>query len=391
MNFKPSSTRPWPLAALCATLLALGPLVACSRPQATTPEAATAAPLLLGREDVAALSGGTLAQGPVVSGAIQPARRADLRSEVASVVLQVFKENGENVNKGDLLVRLDDTAIRDSLRSAQESVRAVQQALDQSERQLQRLKTLQAQGMTSLQALEDAEVRRNNVQSEWVSAQARLASAQQQLQRTEVRAPFSGVVSDRKVSPGDTAMMGKELLKVIDPASLRFEGSVAADRVHELQLGQAVSYRVNGYPDDRFSGVLKRIDVAANPTTRALEVVVEFQGGKGPRSAGLFAEGHIQTQSRSALMLEESALVRQGDKVYVWALRGAALAKVAVQLGERDVRSGQWAVVAGIKEGERYLRKPISSLREGQKFEMAPNGTTSRAAEAAGSQARFGG
>ena len=125
--------------------------------------ASAAAPtLLLAAEDLRTLESSLLASGPVVSGSLQPERRADLRAEVGALVQQVLKDNGEPVRSGELLVRLDDTAIRESLTSADESVRASTQAFEQAERQVQRLKTLQAQGMTSTQALEDAEVRRNN-------------------------------------------------------------------------------------------------------------------------------------------------------------------------------------------------------------------------------------
>ena len=79
----------------------------------------------------------------MVSGALQPERRADLRAEVAAVVLQVLKDNGESVRAGDALLRLDDTAVRDSLTSAEETVRASTQAFEQTERTAQRLKTLQ--------------------------------------------------------------------------------------------------------------------------------------------------------------------------------------------------------------------------------------------------------
>src|SRR2546423_686947 len=217
-------------------------------------EAAARAPaLLLAPEDLRTLAGTGAAAGPVITGSIQPARRADLRAEVSAIVLAVLKENGEAVKAGDLLVRLDDTAIRDSLGSAEESARALTQAYEQAERQVQRLKTLQGQGMTSMQALEDAEVRRNNAQSDLVAAKARVVSARQQLHRTEVRAPFAGVVSDRKVSAGDTAAVGKELVKVIDPQSMRFEGLVSADHVNELRLGQDVRFRVNGYQGE-FTG-----------------------------------------------------------------------------------------------------------------------------------------
>ena len=93
-------------------------LVACQRPgggAAGNPAATASAPLLIAPEDMRTLTAGGAGQGPVITGSIQPARRADLRAEVSAVVMAVPKENGETVKSGDLLVRLDDTAIRDGL------------------------------------------------------------------------------------------------------------------------------------------------------------------------------------------------------------------------------------------------------------------------------------
>jgi RND family efflux transporter MFP subunit len=349
-------------------------LVACARTdppaQGATAQAGT---LLLAAEDVRTLDTSFQAAGPAISGSLQPERRADLRAEVGALVQQVLKENGEAVRPGELLVRLDDTAIRDSLTSAEEAVRAAAQSHDQAERQVQRLKTLQGQGMISMQALEDAEVRRNNSQSDLVAARARVVSARQQLQRTEVRAPFEGVVSERKVSVGDTAQVGKELVKVIDPRSMRFEGLVSADRMHELKIGQAVSFRVNGYPQREFAGTVRRIDAAANATTRQVEVLVGFADpAAAPRVAGLFAEGRVETGGAQVLMLPDSSLVREGEAAFVWRVSGQAVGKVQVKLGERDPRSGQFPVLAGVAAGERILRSPGSALVDGQKFAYAP-------------------
>ena len=363
---------------LLSALLTACLLVACGKGDkpAATPQTGTAAQapaLLLAAEDLHTVGVSDQAQGAVITGSIQPERRADLRAEVSAVVLQVLKENGEAVRSGDLLVRLDDTAIRDSLASAEESARAAAQAFEQAERQVQRLKTLQGQGMTSIQALEDAEVRRNTTQSELVAAMARVVSARQQMHRTEVRAPFDGVVSDRKVSAGDTAAIGKELVKVIDPRSMRFEGLVSSDRMHEIQPGQAVSFRVNGYPDTPFAGKVKRVDAAANPTTRQVEVLVEFSGNNIPRVAGLYAEGRIASGGTQALTLSEASVVRSGDAAYVWRvnLKDKTLAKVPVQLGERDARSGEYPLRGGLAAGERILRNPGSALVDGQKIELA--------------------
>ncbi len=329
-------------------------------------------PLLIGQEDIVTLHNNTLASGPAITGSVQPERRADLRAEVSSVVLQVLKENGEAVKKGDVLVRLDDTSIRDALASSEEAARVSEQGRDQAERQFQRLKTLRASGMTSMQQLEDAEIRRNNSLSDLAAAKARSVQARQQLQRTLVKAPFDGIVSDRKVSAGDTAQIGKELIKVIDPTSLRFEGLVSADKINDVKIGQTVSFKLNGQEQRDVIGKVKRIDPAANPTTRQVGVLVAFAGGMQPRVSGLYAEGHIETESVQALTSPDSALVRSGDKTFAWRLKDGVLHKVPLVIGARDQRSGDYAVRNGLAEGDQLIRNPNTMLKEGQKVSLSP-------------------
>ncbi|KPF54052.1 secretion protein HlyD [beta proteobacterium AAP51] len=334
--------------------------------------AAPAATLLLAPEDLLTLSPSRLASGPVITGSIQPEKRADLRAELGAVVLQVLKENGQTVQRGDLLVRLDDTAIRDSLTSAQESQRASSQAFEQAERQVERLRTLQAQGMTSMQALEDAQVRRNNAQSDLVAARSRVATAQQQLRRTEVRAPFDGVLSERRVSAGDTVQVGRELVKVIDPRSMRFEGLVSADRLAELKPGLPVSFRINGFTQAEFTGEVRRVDATANPITRQVEVLVDFKpASSAPQVAGLFAEGRIDTGTQTTLRVPESAVVRAGEATQVWKFQGSQIQRVAVKLGERDNRRGEFPVLGGLASGDRVLRTPVGTLVDGQAARLA--------------------
>jgi len=327
--------------------------------------------LLVSSEDVLTVQSNSLASGPVITGAIQPERKADLRAEVSAVVLQVLKENGDPVKRGDVLVKLDETSIRDSLLSAEEALRAATQAHEQSQRALERLKTLRASGMTSAQALDDAEVRRNSALSEMSAARSRLAAARQQVGRTVVRAPFDGIVSERKVSNGDTAAIGKELLKVIDPTSMRFEGKVSADKIAAVKVGQPVMFRVNGYGEQQFSGVVKRIDPSANDVTRQVEVLVAFANGVQPRVSGLYAEGRIDAETADALTLPESAMVRAGDKTYAWKVKGNTLARADLGVGTRDPRTGNFEIRNGLASGDTVLRHPSSNLKDGQKVELA--------------------
>lgn len=361
--------------ALTGVAVALVMLVSgCQKPGESPAAAADAVVLSLGNEDVLVMGQGGSVGGLSLTGSLQAERRADLRAEVGSVVLRVARDNGEPVKRGELLIKLDDAAIRDTLASAEEAVRAASRSAEGAERQYQRLKALQAQGMTSIQALEDSEVRRNLAQSELVAAQARVATARQQLERTEVRAPFDGVVSARKVSAGDTAGVGKELIQVIDPSSLRFDALAAADQVAALRVGQGVSIRVQGREAAPLSGRVRRIDAVAQPITRQVAVIVDLQadGGRLPTGLipGLYAEGQVAAQGPRVLSLPETALIREGDKIYVWTLAGEVVQRRAVSVEPRDARTGRFVVASGLQDGDRVLRSPGSRPAEGQRYTL---------------------
>src|SRR6187399_2885212 len=281
-----------------AIVISVFSLAGCGKGAAgKTADAEKLAPMLISPEDVLTVSSNAMATGPSITGSIEPERRADLRAEVSAVVLAVLKENGDPVKRGDLLVRLDQTSIRDSLTAADASARAADQAYEQAERQYQRMATLKQTGVVSTQQLEDVEIRRNSAQSDRAAARTRVVTARQQLERTEVRAPFDGVVSDRKVS---------------------------ADSIGQVKPGQKVWFKVHGFSADEFTGVITRVNPAANVTTRQVEVLVSFdEGKKQPNVAGLYAEGHVETQSAAALSLPSASIVNEGDSSFAWRVNGA--------------------------------------------------------------------
>jgi len=348
---------------------ALAMLTACDRTaQGGTGDGPVELPaLLLSAEDILVLANQKQASGPAVTGSILPEKRADLRAEVSAIVLSVLKENGDPVKRGQLLVQLDDTSIRDTLASAQTAAEAASQAYDQAQRQYERMVKLREGGLVSAQQVEDAEVRRNAAHSDREAARSRLVAAQQQQQRTMVRAPFDGIVSDRRVSAGDTAQVGKELLKVIDPSSLRFEGFVSADSIGAVRPGQPVTFRVHGFEGQDFSGSVTRVNPTANAMTRQVEVLVSFGNGQQrPGVAGLYAEGRIETDAKEGISVPASVIVREGDAAYVWKVQGGKLQKTPLKLGDRDPRRGEYVVVSGVAAGDQLLRYPTTTLHDGQ-------------------------
>lgn len=354
--------------AVTATLLSLS---GCHNADSKSAKNGATDVLLIAPEDITTVHTSSFASGPVITGAIQPEKRADLRAEISSVVMQVYKENGETVHKGDLLVRLDDTSIRDSLNSAQESERVASQALDQATRQFERLKTLRASGMASAQQLEDAESKRNTSESDLAAAKTRTVQARQQLQRTEIRAPFDGIIGERKVSNGDTAQIGKELVKVIDPSSMRFEGLISADMVSMVKVGQVVNFQINGYPGKNFAGLVKRIDPEANAVSRQVGVLVSFKDSAPSLVSGLYAEGQVESSAVPALIIPDVAIARSGDKISAWKIKDNTLHRVDIALGARDQRRGDYVVKSGLVDGDVLLRNPTTTLIDGQKVDTS--------------------
>lgn len=346
-------------------LMVFALLQGCSKPdQPTETVADKPVTISLVAADLLQLSPGDLSRGPMISGSLQPVIKAELNAEVSGIVTQVHKDNGDLVKAGELLVQLDQTTYRDKLMSAQEAERSAAVTSDQASKQLRRMQSLNKQGLVTAELLESAEIKANQSQSDLASAKARLVEARQQLDRTAVRAPFDGVVSVRKTSAGDTAQIGKALMVVIDPASMRFEGYIAADQVGQVKVGQAVNFKINGYQDQRFDGVVERINPAANENTRQVQLFVAIDNKKD-LVAGLYAEGFIAVANQQSLMVPPSVLVQEGDNSFVWQLVDNKLKKVKVSTGSRDPRWGTVEVLSGVNTGDQILRHPQGALVDG--------------------------
>jgi hypothetical protein len=105
-------------------------------------------------------------------------------------------------------------------------------------------------------------------------------------------------------------------------------------------------------------------------------------GSEPPKVAGLYAEGQVATGGQKAVMLPESALTKEGENAFAWRVQGSTLKKVPVKLGERDLRSGDIVILAGLAEGDQLLRKPSSTLVDGQPVERAAAAAAAPAASA---------
>ena len=338
-----------------AALAALGLAAGCRRDPDANAEQPTGSVTILGPESVVVLDSVTLKSGPAISGTLTAEREARVRAQVAGTVTATYLEQGQRVTQGAVLARIDDQAVRDAYFSARSQVRSAQLAQEVAKRNLERSETLARAGAIADRDLETATWNATNADAQLADAKARLASAEQELQYTTVRAPFAGVVSERSASAGDVVQTGGALYTIIDPASLRFDGTVPAEQVGQLERGASVEFAISGYPGKVFNGKLDRINPTADPATRQVRVYVSVPNPDQRLVAGLYAEGRVGTAVRRAVVAPASAVDQRGVTPTVLRIRQGRVEQVTVQLGARDEADDRIELRSGVAAGDTLL------------------------------------
>jgi membrane fusion protein, multidrug efflux system len=354
-------------------VLALAIGVGACKPPGGGAEATDAGPMVVGRENVAKVVRDTISSGPRLAGSLEPKLQAQVRAEAGGDVTQVLVDLGQPVKKGELLAQIDATAARDQALSAQSSLAAAQNDLEVAKRQLDRTTRLVEAGAL---AERDMEVARSNV----ASAEARLGSARaavattgKQFSSATVRSPMDGVVSQRAVNRGDVVAPGAPLFTIIEPSSMRLEGSVPSSEIGAMKIGLPVRFTVRGYGTQTFEGTVERIAPAADPATRQIPILVSIPNVEGKLIAGLFAEGRVSTQTRQALVVPDSAVEIGASAANVMRLKDGKVEQVPVQVGVRDEATERVEIVSGVSEGDVLLTGPARTITPGTPVALAEN------------------
>ena len=345
-----SSTRARALAAIVA-IAAMG---GCSSGSAEGSDSATAV-TTVGTENITVVTTGTLQSGPTVSGTITPEREASVRAQVGGSVLQTLVDQGQAVRAGQSLARIEAGGLQDVFLSARAGVTSASNSADIARRELERAQKLFAAGAIAERDMEQARRGAIAANAALADARARLATAQKQVSNTNVTAPIAGVVSERAVSAGDVVQPGAALFTVVDPRSMRLEGSVPAEELAQVRLGAPVSFTVNGYPGRTFAGRVTRINPTADPATRQVRILISIPNAEGRLVGGLFATGRLASESRTGMVVPVTAVDSRTSAPAVFRIKGGKVERVAVQLGLRDEGSEQVEIQSGVQVGDTLL------------------------------------
>lgn len=339
------------------------------------PPAPSTQEVTLSPENVAVVEERTLSSGPEISGTLRARREAALRAEVGGAVLQVTAETGQKVAAGQLLCRIDDTGLQQSLLAARSGVSAARNALELAEANARRARTLAGAGALAVQQAEQAEAGLEAAKAQAADATARATLAEQQADKARVRAPFAGIVAQRQVSLGDVVAPGAPLFTVIDPGRLQFEASIPAARLGEVRPGARVDFSVTGFADQRFEGRIDRVAPAVDPATGQVRVYVDVPNDRGRLISGLYAQGRVAATTVKAPAAPLDAVDAAASPPTVLRVAGGKVEKVAVKTGIRDDLAGAVAITSGVAPGDvLVLGSARATLADGAPVRLAGEG-----------------
>jgi len=378
----PPKSSSWPLIAAALLLLAGG--------AAWVIWTALHRPVLV--ETAVAIANASDAPSAVLdaSGYVTARREATVSSKVTGQILDVLFEEGQKAESGQVLAHLDPTNIKTSLQMAQSQWEVTKSALGeteaqlvQAEKDLQRTIELTKGNVLSESDLDKARATADSLRArlarqkvEVVVAERQVATWQQQLDDTTIRAPFAGVIVSKTAQPGEIisplsaggGFTRTGVCTIVDMASLEIEVDVNENYINRVVPGQRVRALLDAYPDwpipckviaiiptaDRQKGTVKvrisfdQLDARILPD---MGVKVAFQSSEGPARAA------------ASVLVPEPAIHLDGEHNIVWVVHGQKVERRAVQTGDRQ--NDNVVVLAGLRSGEEVVLNPPPALKDG--------------------------
>jgi membrane fusion protein (multidrug efflux system) len=298
----------------------------------------------------------TVVDAILATGEIEAMQSVQLRPDIEGRIAEILVREGAEVKRGTPLFKVDDAELKAEVDRAEAE-------RDLARQSLARTRDLLAQKASSQSELERAEATAR-------STAAQLALLKVRLDRTVVRAPFSGIVGERTVSLGDYVTTSSPLvsLQTVSPQRAAFQ--VPERYADRLKSGQTVTFRVAALPGKVFSGRVDFVDPVVQLPARTITVKAQVPNPRRELQSGMFIEVRLATAVRpdAVVVAEDAVLPLQGNN-FVWVAANGKATRRHVELGVRT--AGFVEARAGVEAGEQVVVAGQERLAEGAP--VAPN------------------
>lgn len=338
-------------------------------PVAAAPSASTAGNVIeLSATDVVPVTRMDMVLGLPVSGTLKASQMAMVKARVAGELMDLVVREGDKVQAGQVIARIDPTELQARERQAKQQADAALAQVEIAQKQFDNNQALVAQGFISQTALQNSTATLNGAKATHMAAMAALDVTRKALEDTVIRTPISGQISQRLAQPGERVALDGRVVEVINLAQLELEAALPASDASGVRPGMKAQMKIEGQEEPVTAKVL-RINPTAQAVSRSVLVYLGIDGQEGLRQ-GLFAEGTLGTRNIQALAVPLSSVRTDKPQPYVQLVEADQVRHVPVQPGTRTEKTLNnitltWVEVQGLSEGASVLTAGAGGVREG--------------------------
>ncbi|MCK4645025.1 MAG: efflux RND transporter periplasmic adaptor subunit [Candidatus Aminicenantes bacterium] len=331
--------------------------------------------------------------------------RITMTAEVSGIIKRLNVEESKHVKKGDLLVGLDDEMYRLNLDRAdaerlrvlseflvekqfdepeEKRIRPDNEKLKKAQSDYEKARTLYRRGRTSTGEFERASKEyemaliESGAKKEEILAATKgltqaeigVKEAQMNLAKTKIRAPFSGIIFDINVSPGEHVTGSRELFTLVNINRIQVQAKVLESEIGKIKVGRGADLRFSAYPGETFKGKIEAISPVVDPEDKTCKVIIDVANPGGEIKPGMHTEVEIvaEVYKDRLLVPQEAVLVRTGGRKLVF-VEESGLAKWRyIEIGLENEHYAE--VLDGVKEGELVLVEGHSTLAHDAKIRI---------------------
>lgn len=288
-------------------------------------------------------------------GTLKAQESVDISATVTELITKIHFEDGQRVQKGDLLVEMDTTEELAKLSEEKAKFREAQ-------KQYKRLKPLVKKGAASASTLDQW-------QSQVESSKARIDAIEAQMALRTIRAPFDGALGLREISVGALASPGTMITSIDDDKIMRLDFSVPELFLSSVQKGVRIEAESKAFPNKTFRGEIDSIDSRIDEVSRAFKVRALLSNEDRVLRPGLLMNVLLLKKERWTLLVPEETILSSGIRSYVYKLNKQGehhiVEKSYVNLGSR--RRGEVEILEGLKENDLIMTHGSIKTRPGAK------------------------
>jgi membrane fusion protein (multidrug efflux system) len=283
-------------------------------------------------------------------GEIKAFRRVTLQSDIAGKVIGLNLPEGQAVKAGDIVIQLDDSIYKARLKQAKSK-------LDHSQNKYNRVKKLLEKGTGSTSEAEEAA-------ADLKFNEADMELAKINVDKTQITAPFSGILGLKDVDVGDYINPGQPLIYLVDINTIMVDFHLPEKYLLDIKEGMKVNLVADSLPGQDFNGKIYAIAPTLDATMRSLHVRAKFENPKLLLKPGLFSRLRIILETMAnALIIPEEALMYQESKFYVYKIVDNKVIYTEVLIGTKE--NGSVQVTSGLEENDQIVLAGQIKLYDG--------------------------